>query len=542
MNRKFKKVISSVLAAVMTLGVVSVANVSSVFANEITKINMADVLTSYIASTTAAGNAYVENTYISTTGGGTELYNDGTYTIKTAYKNHKLRTYDADSNFFQDAPTTGTLSGKVLNTGIYMYNGTKSLITLSGVKTGDEIEIYYYGCNSAGAPGTAATIKATQGSDSLFSDLTTSTTTTTPDYKKFVSSSDSDITFTATSGRFGINAIVITRGNELPDSEVTITNGENGSVLVTKENGDTVSNNETVAGGSTLTITATPESGYKAKVYANNTAVTLTGNSGKYKTTTSTTEIVVNYIKIINRSDITDSVLWSKDDTSTDSNVLAYGADATSDFYFECLSDNVTLTSGSYINVSGGKENALYFKTGNFDDKKATLDLSYSTGGTGDNAARKLNIYKGSELVFENESSNRDTKLTKSLELDSDTEYYICSANSNMWLYSVAISVEEKDSLTNASFVENDGKYYAISVVTADEATNNNYLLQKYGSSELTRTSTVYEKIQIGTQTYTAADFGGTGFLYASELTEVPDDKTATDVKAKVEEITKAFE
>ncbi len=50
MNKRFKKVISSVLAAVMTMGVVGVANVSSVFAGE----NVVDVSSKYIDKDTDA--------------------------------------------------------------------------------------------------------------------------------------------------------------------------------------------------------------------------------------------------------------------------------------------------------------------------------------------------------------------------------------------------------------------------------------------------------------------------------------------------------
>ena len=110
-------------------------------------------------------------------------------------------------------------------------------------------------------------------------------------------------------------------------------------------------------------------------------------------------------------------------------------------------------------------------------------------------------------------------------------------------LYSVTfaavsdITIQNANSTEYASAVSYDGKYYAVAVISADDAddTTKSTVVLAAGGQELATTGTVYSAVEFD-QEYTAESFGGAAgdYLYAAEVTGVGE---ATDAMDKINHI-----
>ena len=127
---------------------------------------------------------------------------------------------------------------------------------------------------------------------------------------------------------------------------------------------------------------------------------------------------------------------------------------------------------------------------------------------------------------------------------EEDGKYKVYSDQNRLVVFGVnytpaaaSIVIQNANSTANASAVSYDGKYYAVAVISADDAddTTKSTVVLAAGGQVLATTGTVYSAVEFD-QEYTAESFGGAkgDYLYAAEVTGVGE---ATDAMDKINHI-----
>jgi hypothetical protein len=129
MNKKFKKVISSLLAAVMTVGVVGVANVSSVFAEDETETQYNEIINYNMPAST-------DGITLPTGSGKLAVLKDD-----TDNSGIKLSWQRGASDSFGITPVT--VGGVTYSTAIVTGSIAKSQLVIDGVQEGDRISVVF---------------------------------------------------------------------------------------------------------------------------------------------------------------------------------------------------------------------------------------------------------------------------------------------------------------------------------------------------------------------------------------------------------------
>jgi hypothetical protein len=201
-----------------------------------------------------------------------------------------------DKDYLSKANGNGTLANEVLTAGIITTAGdreSKDFIEISDIKKGDEIEVYFYGTDSKGAPGKATTLRILDGNGGtdttiLAANAEGGVSTSTTAYAKTTANTSGTIRIVAgSSSRVGVAAIVVTSSDDDSDPFKTVTNG---AVYVTDTDTYVIAgvskNDVTTANGVTVTIGKTPiEAGstvYENVVIDSNTTITNTQVGADY--------------------------------------------------------------------------------------------------------------------------------------------------------------------------------------------------------------------------------------------------------------------
>jgi hypothetical protein len=504
--KKFKRVLSSLLAAALTVSAVAVANVSSVFAEDAIKLSY--------TKPTSYSDKYTDITQVSDDEAKYE-YNFEAYATAlnvTSDTSFSISNGNIDStNYFYGLDGSGLQIPKKNNTKIKL-SSDKSWISFS-LPTGVTADLTIAGsiANSDGSTSYAKVLKgATCSSGTAASGTAVTASDISSSSAKYASlAGGQTIAIARASSSFLITKITINvKKAEISDGIVKYNSPTNGTVKLLNEEKENVETDTEVAGGTKLTLSAVPDDNYYAKVTLNNESVTLNSNNSYEFSVNGDVTIVVEFKLKYNRSDITSTVSWSYD-ADEDSKILEYGEEADSEYYFS-LTTGATLETGKRITVNKGdlENKSVVFKTGDLTGKTAKLIVNCASGGD-----------DGRSLVLNNTKIATPSKNTyadsNEAELQSNTEYYLASDTSGgIYIRSITITVTDNTPTATSKFnydkyVVNGGDLYVIGYIADADVTTVDKVGFGLSKSEETVTdaedvssTTVYRAIQIGDNTY----------------------------------------
>lgn len=218
-----------------------------------------------------------------------------------------------------------------------------------------------------------------------------------------------------------------------------------------------------------------------------------------------------------------------------------YTAFATKDGFVESAANTGKYGTGDYLSFSLSKA--------------AVLTIEAKCGSSSNDAKSAMLFYADSEdaesgtTLFElgTSASGYSASGSKTITLPAGEYYFLGKSpakegdgTTTVQITKLSVSycaITNADSTANASAVFNDGKYYAVAVISADDVddTTKSTVVLAAGGQELTTTDTVYSAVEFD-QEYTAESFGGAAgdYLYAAEVTGVGE---ATDAMDKINHI-----
>jgi hypothetical protein len=536
MNKKFKKVISSVLAAVMTMGVVGVANVSSVFAegtktvtrtwtntqNDDNFINIPENTGTSTKPVSALG--YTDETTITSTTTGTKVASAKGFTV-TADGEGTLTIYAQSNNNDNSTtlsgaatnPTTNTITVDTTSNGVVASkNSSKNktdlnpvIFTLSGAgtytitNTGKEILLLKM---------VMVTTVSDEDIDPTGISITPATATT------YV-----DNTTTLTATREPANATGTIEWSSSDDSIATVANGtvtgvSAGKATITAKLGNVSSTSE-------ITVLPTP-------VITPSNGTSIDDLVAATKTTTYnflTTATDVNAI--------TDKVIYLNDNLYFDNEVfIANAGDNSKGLYYYAgknsynleettpISGGIRLKAGQdvfAVKLSAGSTIEVPVNGGGSGDRYAIISTSATTATTDDALA-------ATENIGTTNGSNPQT-LTYTNETGADQVVYV-TATLDSFFSQVKVTVPDstpeivKADVNKVAYVKDGDNEYAVAIVGSDEADENSSFYLTDGTTAKTSNFTnVYSKVTLGENTYSASDLANdssvNAYLYGFNLT-----------------------
>jgi hypothetical protein len=298
---------------------------------------------------------------------------------------------------------------------------------------------------------------------------------------------------------------------------LTVTSSGQGETTITVDD-TTKTSPVTLNGGEKVVVTANPSDGYIAVIKDSNGAeqanpCSFTANGDK--------TLSVSYILNIERTPITESIKYdpANDGETADSYVLPAGEYATAEYYFK-LTNGATLSAQKRININKGDKdsNSIVFSTGDLGDKTAKMTIEYQASGSNGDRFLVVNDKQVGAQASDSE------KQTTTVDLASNTEYYIASNNSGLYITLIDITVTEDTPADTSKFT------YAGSVLDGTDL----YVIGKVASSDLDSleavgfglakseanaaneadfsTTTVYDKVTVGNKEFAESGYYFTGY------------------------------
>lgn len=446
MKKSFKRFLSSVLAVVMTVSIMSVGMVTNVLAADslsvLTDEVVAGLPTTYQTATNNNGKTTITYDFAKLTtilpeadraSGKNIVFSDGVITTvnKVSQTDTSKRLYGLTG----EVQTTGgtetspmKLSGDSKYIGFTVAAGYVADVVVNGTVVKDDGTTCV--CLNKGGvdrnPSTAITPAYDGTAMATYTGLEAS------EYRLYRGYTN-----------FRISSLTITLYvPTYTDGKVTYTSTGSGSITVADASG-AVASGTSCKGGTKLTLAVTPDDGYYAVATVNGENTVLDNNSCSI-TVDGDTAINVEFKKQYYRSPITSTISYALGDNT----LKTYGAQAENDYYFE-------LTSGASIDANkitinkfntDKSNNALVFSIGDLNGKTATLDMHYKSGGS---SARTMDIYNAAtnaKLATLANMAKDDNTTEYDIDpytLSENTEYFIATTTGGMYIYSFKITVSD---------------------------------------------------------------------------------------------------
>ncbi|MCC8015259.1 MAG: hypothetical protein LIO87_08685 [Eubacterium sp.] len=531
MNNKFKRAISSILAFTMVISTLTVMNVTTAFAGTIstestvTLTGNASTFSTNWASpsnvTTSQASDSITYTYSSASASSTTVYTGLTFTSidTSSWKFDDTSdsiVFTTDGSFDITIGDSGT-SKNVSGLGLYAYNETEGTYST----TSETLTV-------------ASTNRVAEGSG-----------ISAGKYKIALSSS--------TTGYYAVKLVIKVYATETVSYEsgtLQYSASEGGSISVTGSDGSEIESSDSneLDGGTSYTVTVTPDSGYTISSFTvNSTETALSSNNTYSGIINGNCTIYAEFVESAEITPITESITVGSDKLTKDY-VGAEGSiiqtstsnpSASTTYYFIYdKNDYGTLNSTTLPRVSGvsNSGNCIKFETGDLSGKKATITVDFATGSAGDPRSITVIDSDGTDILTTADSLG--TALVPSDEgiLSSNTTYYIGSTGSNVYVGGITITVEDININNNVVTIGDDEAYLIAGLAKDSDISKADYAYLAKGDdavgladgSPASSIGTVYESVQIYEKTYTADELGYL-YIYGFEVA-ISDDFSASDV------------
>ncbi len=405
MNKRFKKVISSVLAAVMTLGVVSVANVSSVFAGDGDSF------------TITADNFYPASTSTSDSKQATTAFTINGVEISKLSETPYYKTYGAYANTNNNGTLTND-SGKTWTSELVMGKSNTSF-SFTPLNDG-KITVYFY----TGDTGSTIKIDSVTSSDTSKYKVKTVSGNCSANTKCTITMSSSKVVFLEmdyVAGPSKSYENVITGNVTLPDgaevSEFTLTDANNNSYKATVKGDGTYT--ATITKKITASTTLTPSlSGYTTDSVVTLTDITDNGSTTDVVKNTATgsdvvftklqTHSVTATVKDENGNAISDATIYYEKDKTVDSDTKKSATNENGQF---TIADFTTSADVYVQRADYWTAHVTYTEA----DSDAVITLSrVAVQNTGDNTFSTANFNKPDDSKYAGEDAWSRTQIKDS--------------------------------------------------------------------------------------------------------------------------------
>lgn len=513
--RKFKRALSSVLVFVMVLSLVTVMNISNVFAS----------------ITIDAINTYSE-THSFTFGGETITTLDNKQTYYAL--NNGLYYYSGGNS------NTGTISEDSKESGY-----TKAYVGANGdsgkcalvFKAGAAGKLYVKakasksGCNvGIYTKGGESTI--TESAIPISTDLTTTS--------KYNIAKDSVVYITSRSGgSVSIYEIVYEVSSDpeisFADEEVKVAAGSTYQLTLNTANLDDAEISYAAEGASTISVD--PTSGLvtvdeSAKAGETSTITATASLSGsEYKATCK--------ITVFEYSKMTEAKKWDFSTNSIKAGDLENGLYAMADMILSG-SGSDKYVAGSVNGAKNGNEvtgSAMRFNVAV--DGKVKVEFRLGNPDPKDGYFSKVGETALEDIWHESAMYDRGTK---EFDVKAGNVYFFYGTGTKVGFYSITFIptvIQNADTTSNKAgvYYAGEGKYYAVSVIDGGtDLSKYESLSQKINDNELEKngTTVIYEGIKVDAQDYKAESFGGKAgdYVYATQITDANDFAAIDKLKA----------
>lgn len=217
MNKNFKRALSSVLASAMAFSSVTVATVSStlpftaVQAFADSNFNVASSTATFSDYTGSAAPYSEADVVVTPTGAANVL--TALAAGCPSFINYASSTA-VGKGYMNDPATEGPLAGTVFTKGVVPYKSVKAkdLYTISGIKQGEKIGIYFAFVDSKGATGKTGTLTLTAGTATATAEATADNKSTyqgAPGYVEVTADADCTATVNAGTSSTGVRAAIL---------------------------------------------------------------------------------------------------------------------------------------------------------------------------------------------------------------------------------------------------------------------------------------------------------------------------------------------